>query len=1046
MIEIRLLGEQLVATGAQPGRRRPSSRSAGLLAYLVLHAGIGEARPHLAGNFWPDSTESQARTNLRRELHELRVALGDCPSLVIEPTTLTWCDTPACRVDVRVFYAEREAAFAARSRDDGDEFLRHADAAIAEYRGELMPGVYDDWLLDHRDRVRRECVDLCDLAAAGRRVSGDHGRAIEIARRRIHLEPLEELGYRLLMEIQAESGDRAAAMGTYHRCAAMLEQELGVSPDPETTRGLERLLERGDTPVRPPLRPSWRPEAAGAALVGRENEVGQLLRRWRQSALGQCGLVVVSGEPGVGKSRLVAELSAEAGDEGAVVAMTRCFASSGQLALAPIAEWLRSSDLRSAVATLEPVWQLEVERLVPDTDDPRSGTARTEDRSPTDVGPGTAPGASRAMVDAWRRHRFFEGLARAVLAANIPTLLVLDDMQWCDQETLAWLAFLMSFANDAPLLVIATLRPEELDDNRDVGASLWGLRSAGLVTDIALGPLNVDESGELAASLLGRRLSAAEQTFLHAAAGGNPLLVVEAARSFSDSTSSVHPMQGADLQGVLDRRLAQPSPAAREVAGLAAALGRDFSLDLLSEASDLDADTLVQAVDELWRLRILREQRNGYDFSHDLLRDAAYASVSPPRRWLLHRRLAQGLELLHAGRVDDVAAQLAEQYERGGRPDRALHYFGRAAQAAAGLFAYTEAIRSYRRCLALVEQMPAGRERDNRELDVLGQISEPLNAVRGYSSTELQSTLERSAVLAERLGRRHVLQGNLVALFAARFVQGRTALAHKLATRALALAEGGAEREFVGQAHFAFAGSATSLGMAATAIPHFDLADELSRGAFSFLLGTRIEVHARAWAAHAHWLLGEDDRAAAACVGAVERGRAVDHPYSLAVALAYAAITYQMHGDRPAVRAAVEELRGLCDRYEFAYYSEWARVLDGWACGGEQGVARIQEGIGRLRSLRAYARMPYWLSLLGEVLIGCRRTEAARAVLDAARAAAEENDDRWWLPEVLRLRAGLESGEPAVARLRAAVELADKQRSRALEARSRADLMDRVAP
>ena len=120
----------------------------------------------------------------------------------------------------------------------------------------------------------------------------------------------------------------------------------------------------------------------------------------------------------------------------------------------------------------------------------------------------------------------------------------------------------------------------------------------------------------------------------------------------------------------------------QEVAGLAAAVGRNFTLDLLTEASDLDADTVVRAVDELWRRRIVRELRDGYDFSHDLLRDAAYAQISPPKRWLLHRRLAQGLELLHANDTDAVSAQLAEQYARGGRPERALAYYRRAAEVA----------------------------------------------------------------------------------------------------------------------------------------------------------------------------------------------------------------------------------------------------------------------------------------------------------------------------------------------------------------------------
>ena len=133
-----------------------------------------------------------------------------------------------------------------------------------------------------------------------------------------------------------------------------------------------------------------------------------------------------------------------------------------------------------------------------------------------------------------------------------------------------------------------------------------------------------------------------------------------------------------DLSAVLRSRLDQATAAARDVAGLAAAVGTDFTLDLLAEASDLDTRAVVGAVDELWRRRIVREFGDGYDFAHDLLRDAAYAQVSPPKRWLLHRRVAQAIELVHADDLDLVSVQLAEQYARGGRPRRALAYYQRA--------------------------------------------------------------------------------------------------------------------------------------------------------------------------------------------------------------------------------------------------------------------------------------------------------------------------------------------------------------------------------
>ena len=369
MLHVSFLGEQAITDDRAGSIRGRSSRVVALVAFLVLHAGSAQARQRIAGLLWPESTDAQALTNLRRELHHLRQILGDEPSLVVTPRELCWNDTKTCRVDVRVFDTERKAALVAAAADDDDGILRHAPAAIAAYQGELLPGVYDDWLLDARAQLERQCLDLCDLACAAR----------------------------------ARVGDLAGAMDT-------------------------------------------------------------------------------------------------------------------------------------------------------------------------------------------ARHR-------------IPA----------------------------------------------------------------------------------------------AAAGGN---------------------------------------------------------------------------------------RDGYDFSHDLLRETAYAGISPPRRWLLHRRIAQGLELLHAEDTDSVAAQLAEQYARAGRPERAVAYYQRAADVAGGMFAHAEKIRLHERALAIIAATPPGRDRDSSELAVLEAMAAPLNARYGYSSPDVQQALERSIVLAESLGRRDSRVVGLAALGAAMFVQGRTADSHRTATRA----------------------------------------------------------------------------------------------------------------------------------------------------------------------------------------------------------------------------------------------------------------------
>ena len=169
MLDVHLLSEKRISGGPRPEDRSLSSRSLDLLAYLVLHPGTPQTRQHLAFVFWPDSSEAQARTNLRRELHHLRSMLGDEPSLVVESNALTWCDRPTCRVDVRVFEHECQEASRSKAAGDVEAFLLHAGAAIAEYRGDLMPGSYEDWVLEHRGPLLRKCVELCDEVVASPR-------------------------------------------------------------------------------------------------------------------------------------------------------------------------------------------------------------------------------------------------------------------------------------------------------------------------------------------------------------------------------------------------------------------------------------------------------------------------------------------------------------------------------------------------------------------------------------------------------------------------------------------------------------------------------------------------------------------------------------------------------------------------------------------------------------------------------------------------------------------------------------------------------------
>ncbi|MBF8221228.1 ATP-binding protein [Halomonas sp. 328] len=1005
MLDIRLLGEQRVLAAGTPVETLHSAKALGLLAYLALHAGAPQRRQHLAGLFWPDSSEAQARTNLRRELHQLRAALPDPERyLATDATSLCWREAAPCRLDLLAFQRAAEEAEAA---EDPDALLAAARRALDAYGGELLPDLYDDWVLEARERLHRRCVALLDrlVTALAER---DPAAAIAQARRRVELEPLEESGYRTLMHLQARAGDRAMALDTGRRCAEILARTLGVEPS-AATRALCAELTAPEAPST-----TEAPDAAEATarhrappLIGRDAELAALEAAWTRVAQGPRA-VAIAGEAGVGKTRLAAELTQALRRRGEPVLQARCFPSRVRLALAPVAEWLRGAALRPGLEQLAPVWRQEVGRLVPEL-------------------AGAPPPSPAPLADAWQRRQFFEGLVRAILAVGRPTLLVLDDLQWCDRETLAWLEALLHLEPSAPLLLIATLRSEELDDNPELLACCRRLQAQGLWQRLELDPLTADQTLELAAALHEAPLDAAAARRLHTRTGGFPLFVVESLRQGGAAPSRI--------EAILDSRLARLSPAAEELLGLAAALGRDLSLELLAAASELDEASLQEALDELWQRRLLREHSPAtYDIAHDLLRDAARRRLSPPHRRLLHRRLALALAQGPAGERPDAAALIAEQFEAGGLPERALHYHARAAEAATALFALDDAIGHYERALELLTARPAGEVRDRQELALCEAMIPPLASLHGYAAPRVGAVIERSVALGERLGEATEAARGRAALCWHRFVQGRM-------REAVLLGEGLASSTAPAGWHAqALALPLFALGRHREALACLDRLGETPAADDRSLFGFRAGVLLHGARAHLHWLLGQSGAAAASAAAALQLADASGHPFEAAIAHGYAAITHHLLGDPEATDEHAARVRRLSTRYGFAYYGEWGRILAGRLTGGATGEALIRQGIERLRQQHAGARLPFWLAQLAEVLAGMGRPEEALRVLGEARAWAEAQGDRWWLAELWRLEATLGPGEAAGAGLERALATATEQGALALQLRAALDL------
>ncbi len=1006
-IRVELLGGCRVVLDGTAIVRPLSARQQQLLACLVLAGEPAISRALVAGRLWPDSTDTQALTNLRREWHHLRDTWPEIDgALDAGARVFTWRG-PAPVSDVALFTEAADRGL------KGDR--ERLETAATLYRGDLLPDCRDEWLDADRERLRQLAVRVLTTLVAEVEATRSLGDAIARAQQLLRLDPLNEPAWCALMRSHARRGERATALHLYQQCAAILKRELAVSPGAVTRATYREILDLDEdipAPAVAPTRPAVFP------LVGRKAEWSALLESSPAATGAPARLVVVEGEAGIGKSRLVEELVARRRAQDRRVAVTRCYAAEGRLAYAPIAAWLQSDAVAPALTSLDTLWAVEIARLRPEV-----LTARADVAAPD------------AQLEPWQRTRFFEALAHAFQHAA-PLLLVVDDLQWADADTLEWLHYFLRADTTSGCTVVATLRSEEAPDNQSVGALMTALDQLSRLTKIALGRLDEADTVRLAEEVAGHPLREAARSGLFGQTEGHPLFVVEHGRM---SQTDGAPDRSPRVQAIVAARLAHLPPGAREVAEVASAIGRDFSFDVLADVSDLEEGAVVRALDELWCRNIVRVQDGErWDFSHDRIREVAYSEIGPARRRLLHRRIARALERIHAADRDPVSAAIAAHLERGGQPAAAIPFLERAADLAARQSATEEAIRCLTHALTLVDAISAGRDRDGRELGLRTTLLAPLTSARGYAAQDVQENLERIVALATAINRGQVPVHWLWGLWSLHFVRGDFDAARASAEQAMAASLGDPSGRC--EAHHAMAGTLLGVGALVEARGHFEaaLAAHDDGAPARSVSGTDLAVFIRAHYAHVLCLVGEPDAAAQQTDAAIARAERLGHPFSQLLALAYAAITHQMRDDVGRVEHYAAAVLALSERHGFAYYDDWARILLGWTRGrtgdAAMGVGMIEHGLRRLDAQRAMTRRPYYLSLLAETLIAAGNRTEALSVLRRARTIADAGRDRWWLPEVLRQLSDLQLSERESLR-QEALETARAQGNRALERR-----------
>ncbi|MCB1810067.1 MAG: AAA family ATPase, partial [Candidatus Competibacteraceae bacterium] len=617
-----------------------------LLAYVALQPNQVHTRDKLASLLWEESSDAQARLSLRQALAAMRKALPKADDFITaDSDSVTLTATPGqFEVDV--------LAFEALLSDASHESLRQAAAL---YQGEFLEGFnprapsFEDWLMAQRNRLREQAMQALSLLFEHAQAGGHDEDAVKFAMQLLALDPLRESVQRGLMSVYARQGRYGTALKQYRLCRTVLQRELGIGPEAKTDQLYRDIIQSRrqtvtETEAVLPLLPVpsrktsavVSVEANPSGFIGRRNQLQQFstaLDTCQETACGQAFLV--RGEAGIGKTRLLEEFIAQAKQQGFIchqAAVLEFGASSSQTVISVLVRGLLGLAPAATIDQLPDLVPSSPERLallhslldLPQPDDLKS-LYEAMDRSTRRLG----------------KQTLVADLITAV-STHQALLLVVEDIHWADTDTMNALAHIEFTVNDCPALLIMTSRVE--GEPLDPG---WrGAMQLAPLTTMDLGPLREGE-----ALVLAQQLGQADNAFRRRCikrAEGNPLFLEQLLQA-GDYAKERLPDS---VQAIVRARLQRLATADKQAAQAAAVLGQRFeqaALHALIENSNYTAEALVQQ-------RLLRPQADVFWFTHALIMQGIYSSLTPPQRRALHRRAADWFAerdgILHAEHLE----------------------------------------------------------------------------------------------------------------------------------------------------------------------------------------------------------------------------------------------------------------------------------------------------------------------------------------------------------------------------------------------------------
>jgi class 3 adenylate cyclase/tetratricopeptide (TPR) repeat protein len=778
-------------------------------------------------------------------------------------------------------------------------------------------------------------------------------------------------------------------------------------------------------------------------LLGRDAELALLEQRWSRAREGHGQVVLISGEPGIGKSRLAHAFVAALAHEPHSVHVLQCHEQYANSALYPAAELL--------------------ERRLHFTRDDGASARRT--KLDAAFGAGVLPEPSAlacaaallslpadelpALPARRLRERTLEWLTLWLLGGTAarPAALVIEDAHWADATTLEFVAAAVSQVASRRAMLIVTCRPEFMPS--------WTLRSH--ISMMSLQRLSAAETLALVASIAGR-LDAGLLKQIVARSDGVPLYAEELASMLvgsgadaAETASALPTSVPQTLRGSLTARL-DHLKTAKPLAQMASVLGREFPYRLARLVSGQDDAELLVGLAELVRAELLFENtaspEPSYAFKHVLLQEAAYLSLLKAQRIELHARTAAAL-VEHFGELTAAHPEIvALHFAAAGRSAEAADGWHRAGVLALEASAYVEAVAHLRRALEQLAALPLG-ERSGGEVKCLITLGSALAETRGYASTEVEETFGRVYRVTEGLGDGDELYSALTGLHAFQQVRGQLRRAVASARRLVHLSSAGDDALRRAQAHRCLGWSLLCTGDFTGGEQHLQQAlglfDRLRVNEHSRLFGMHPWVAGFANSGLLQWFLGRPEQALARCREAQALARELRQPLAMAYALAVSAAVHTCRREPTATLELAREVTQIASGDAMPYWAAWVATLGGWALAGlgnyDEGLAQLREGLDRYRATGAQLFEPWSLGLLAEVHADAGKPDLALAAIESALASPLLADGYFYAAELYRMKGALlrATGTPAHEAeqfLRRALELARAQGARVFESRA----------